>query len=78
MKPSGEHNVWSVDIVAANISQRVSEVVVTVARGSVQLEIISVDVKTCIGAGTAFSLLAFAKETRTIEQYSKTTTPFSV
>ena len=74
-KPSGAYDIWSVDIVAANISQRVLEVVVSVERGPVQLEIISVDAKTCIGTGTAFSLSASAIEARTIEQYSKTTTP---
>jgi len=72
---AGASNIWSVDIVAANISQRVSEVLVTVERGSVQLEISSVDAKTCIGTGAAFSLSAFTIifiiVTHTIEWYSK-------
>jgi len=57
-KPSGAYDVWSVDIFGADITQRVSEVVVIVVCGSGQLEVTSVVAKGCIETGNTSSLSA--------------------
>ena len=70
-KTSGAYgaHVWSVNIVESGITQRVSEMVVTIGRGSKQLEVTSVVAKGCIETGTTSSHSVSAIESRMIKWY---------